>query len=256
LIATMVEMVRESDPDIARLAMVIRASDDEIGGQLDDLRKSLESSGARTKVLFLDASDHVLVRRFEQVRRRHPLQGRETLVDGIARERAILAPIKNSADLVVETSALTAAKLREVVEGVYPHDTDNRLSVAVQSFGFKYGLPIDSDYVADVRFLPNPYWIADLRAQNGRDEEVRDYVLGQDGAGRFVDLHLQTVAVVAPGYLREGKRYMTISIGCTGGKHRSVAISEEVGRRLAAVTDAQGVPCYDVRVIHRDLGRE
>jgi UPF0042 nucleotide-binding protein len=256
LIATMVEMVRESDPTISRLAMVIRASDDEIGGQLDDLRKSLETSGARTKLLFLDASDHVLVRRFEQVRRRHPLQGRETLVDGIARERAILAPIKNSADLVVETSALTAAKLREVVEGVYPHDTDNRLSVAVQSFGFKYGLPIDSDYVADVRFLPNPYWIADLRAQNGCDDEVRDYVLGQDGAGRFVDLHLEIVAVVAPGYLREGKRYMTISIGCTGGKHRSVAISEEVGRRLAAATDTHGTPCYDVRVIHRDLGRE
>ncbi|MEE3850424.1 RNase adapter RapZ [Gordonia sp. LSe1-13] len=256
LIATMVRTVRESDPAVARLAMVLRASDDGIGGQLDDLRKSLEAAGARTKLLFLDASDHVLVRRFEQVRRRHPLQGRETLVDGIARERVILAPIKNSADLVVETSALTAAKLREVVEGVYPHDTDNRLSVAVQSFGFKYGLPIDSDYVADARFLPNPYWIPELRAHNGRDDDVRDYVLGQDGAARFVDLQLGMAEVVAPGYLREGKRYMTISIGCTGGKHRSVAISEEIGRRLGEMLDERGAPRFDVRVIHRDLGRE
>ncbi|GAA3715184.1 RNase adapter RapZ [Gordonia hankookensis] len=256
LISTMIGMVRESDPAISRLAMVIRASDDEIGGQLDRLRKTLEASGARTKVLFLDASDQILVRRFEQVRRRHPLQGRETLIDGIARERVILAPIKSSADLVVETSALTAAKLREVVEGVYPDEADNLLSVAVQSFGFKYGLPIDSDLVADARFLPNPYWVPELREQNGRDDAVRDYVLGQDGAGHFVDLYLEILDIVSAGYLREGKRYMTISIGCTGGKHRSVAISEEIGARLRAMTDRTGAPSYDVRVIHRDLGRE
>ncbi|MGC4963647.1 RNase adapter RapZ [Gordonia sp. DT218] len=256
LISTMIEMVRASDPDITRLAMVIRASDDEIGGQLDRLRKTLEASGAHTKVLFLDASDQILVRRFEQVRRRHPLQGRETLIDGIARERVILAPIKSSADLVVETSALTAAKLREVIEGVYPDEADNLLSVAVQSFGFKYGLPIDSDLVADARFLPNPYWVPELREQNGRGDAVRDYVLGQDGAGHFVDLYLEILDIVSTGYLREGKRYMTISIGCTGGKHRSVAIAEEIGRRLRAMTDRTGAPNYDVRVIHRDLGRE
>ncbi|RPA19680.1 RNase adapter RapZ [Gordonia sp. OPL2] len=256
LISTMIDLVRESDPDISRLAMVIRASDETIGRQLDDVRKALEASGARTKVLFLDASDHILVRRFEQVRRRHPLQGGETLVDGIARERAILAPIKSAADLVVETSALTAAKLREVVEGVYPHQADNRLSVAVQSFGFKYGLPIDSDLVADVRFLPNPHWVPELREQNGRDAHVRDYVLGQDGATRLVELYLDLVDLVSTGYLREGKRYMTISIGCTGGKHRSVAISEEIGRRLRTQTSSDGAPRFDVRVIHRDLGRE
>nr|WP_232017127.1 RNase adapter RapZ [Gordonia insulae] len=256
LISTMIEMVRESDPAISRLAMVIRASDEAIGSQLDDVRKTLEASGARTMILFLDASEQVLVRRFEQVRRRHPLQGRETLVDGIARERVILAPIKNAADLVVETSALTAAKLREVVEGVYPDEADNRLSVAVQSFGFKYGLPIDSDLVADARFLPNPHWVPELREQTGRDGPVRDYVLGQDGAGRFVDLYLELVGLVTPGYLREGKRYMTISIGCTGGKHRSVAISEAIGARLRALTDGGGAARYDVRVMHRDLGRE
>ncbi|MFW0784959.1 RNase adapter RapZ [Gordonia sp. CPCC 206044] len=256
LISTMIDLVRESDPAITRLAMVIRASDETIGSQLDDVQRALEVSGARTRVLFLDASDHVLVRRFEQVRRRHPLQGRETLIDGIARERAYLAPIRNTADLVVETSSLTAAKLREVVEEVYPHEADKRLSVAVQSFGFKYGLPIDSDLVADVRFLPNPYWVPELQAQNGRDDAVRDYVLGQDDAGRFVDLYLELVAVVSAGYLREGKRYMTISIGCTGGKHRSVAITEEIGARLRKATDDTGARRFDVRVIHRDLGRE
>lgn len=256
LITTMVEMVRESDPEISRLAMVIRASDDSFGRQLREVRKSLEDGGARTKVLFLEASDQVLVRRFEQVRRRHPLQGNSTLIDGIARERTLLAPIKDTADLVVETSALTTAKLREVVEGVYPHDSDLRLSVAVQSFGFKYGLPIDSDLVADMRFLPNPYWVPELRDHNGRDADVRDYVLGQEDAEPFLRLYLDLVGVVAAGYLREGKRYMTISVGCTGGKHRSVAMSEELGRRLRDVVGDNGAPRYDVRVMHRDLGRE
>lgn len=256
LISTMVELVRTSDPALSRLAMVIRASDESIGAQLDELRSSLAESGAITKVLFLDANDHVLVRRFEQVRRRHPLQGDGTLIDGIGAERAILAGIKSSADLVVETSALTASKLREVVEGAYPQSDDRRLSVVVQSFGFKYGLPIDSDLVADMRFLPNPYWVPELREHNGREPAVRDYVLGAAEADRFVRLYLELVDVVAAGYLREGKRYMTISIGCTGGKHRSVAVSEEIGRRLGEMTDEQGAARFDVRVMHRDLGRE
>lgn len=256
LISTMVDLVADSDPPILRLAMVLRASDENLGEQLRTLRAQLAATGTQTRLLFLDASDQVLVRRFEQVRRRHPLQGSETLVEGIARERVILAPLKDSADLVVETSTLTVAKLREVVEDSYPHDASSRLSVAVQSFGFKYGLPIDSDLVADVRFLPNPYWVADLRELNGRDAPVREYVLGQDDAGRFVDLYTELIGVVGKGYLREGKRYMTVSIGCTGGKHRSVAISEELARRLRVAADEVGAARYDVRVMHRDLGRE
>lgn len=256
LIATMVDLVRHSDPPILRLAMVLRASDPSIGGELRSLRASLEGSGTRTRLLFLDASDQVLVRRFEQVRRRHPLQGSETLVEGIARERQILAPVKDAADLVVETSSLTVAKLREVVEDSYPHDSTARLSVAVQSFGFKYGLPIDSDLVADVRFLPNPYWVPELRELNGRDVPVREYVLGQDDAGTFADLYTELIGVIGKGYLREGKRYMTVSVGCTGGKHRSVAISEELARRLRSAADESGAARYDVRVMHRDLGRE
>ncbi|GAC00089.1 hypothetical protein GONAM_12_00430 [Gordonia namibiensis NBRC 108229] len=256
LISTMVGMVRENDPTITRLAMVLRASHPNLAHELEQLRDSLEESGIRTRLLYLDASEEALVRRFEQVRRRHPLQGKETLIEGIARERAILAPIKNVADLVVETSALTAAKLRSVVEGVSPGDTEPRLSIAVQSFGFKYGLPIDSDLVADVRFLPNPHWIDDLRDHNGQEAPVRDYVLGQPDAGDFLDLYTGLVSIVGRGYLREGKRYMTISVGCTGGKHRSVAISEELARRLRKTVDDSGVASYDVRVMHRDLGRE
>ena len=256
LISTMVGMVRENDPTITRLAMVLRASHPNLAHELEQLRDSLEESGIRTRLLYLDASEEALVRRFEQVRRRHPLQGKETLIEGIARERAILAPIKNVADLVVETSALTAAKLRSVVEGVSPGDTEPRLSIAVQSFGFKYGLPIDSDLVADVRFLPNPHWIDELRDHNGREAPVRDYVLGQPDAGDFLDLYTGLVSIVGRGYLREGKRYMTISVGCTGGKHRSVAISEELARRLRKTVDDSGVASYDVRVMHRDLGRE
>lgn len=256
LMSTMVEMVCDADPDITRLALVLRATDPSLGTQLDTVRESLAAAGIRTKVLFLEASDHVLVRRFEQVRRRHPLQGKETLIDGIARERMILAPIKNTADLVVETSSLTAGKLREIVEEVYPHDDQRRLSVAVQSFGFKYGLPIDSDLVADVRFLPNPYWVPELRDHNGREDSVRDYVLGQPDAPGFLDLYTDLVSLVGQGYLREGKRYMTISVGCTGGKHRSVAIAEELARRLRAAADGDGTARYDVRVMHRDLGRE
>ena len=256
LISTMVGMVRESDPTITRLAMVLRASHPNLAHELEQLRDSLEESGIRTRLLYLDASEEALVRRFEQVRRRHPLQGKETLIEGIARERTILAPIKNVADLVVETSALTAAKLRSVVEGVSPGDTEPRLSIAVQSFGFKYGLPIDSDLVADVRFLPNPHWIDELRDHNGQEAPVRDYVLGQPDAGDFLDLYTDLVSIVGRGYLLEGKRYMTISVGCTGGKHRSVAISEELARRLRKAVDDSGVASYDVRVMHRDLGRE
>lgn len=254
LIATMVTMIRSNDPEITRLAMVVRASADSIGAELDGLRGELEADGITTRLLFLEADDQVLVRRFEQVRRRHPLQGRETLTEGIAREREILAPVKKSADLVVETSALTVAKLRDLVEGAYPGSPESGLSIAVQSFGFKYGLPIDSDLVADVRFLPNPYWVDELREHNGRDEPVRDYVLGQADAPTFLDSYVDLVTMIGRGYLREGKRYMTISIGCTGGKHRSVAMTEELARRLAEV-ETEGAP-NDVRVMHRDLGRE
>ncbi|MFW0790511.1 RNase adapter RapZ [Gordonia sp. CPCC 205333] len=252
LIGTMVDLARAGQPKTSRLAMVVRGTDAQVSDDLVDLRARLDSSGAQTSMIFLDASDDVLVRRFEQVRRRHPLQAEETLVDGIDRERDFLAGVKLRADLVVDTSTLPVAKFRGIIEDTYPSIGRTGLSVAIKSFGFKYGLPIDSDLVADVRFLPNPYWIPELRADNGLDAPVRDYVLGQDGASRFIDLYVDLISLVVDGYLREGKRYMAVSVGCTGGKHRSVAMATELGNRLAQA----GIDDVDVQVSHRDLGRE
>lgn len=252
LIATMVDLARAGESKTSRLAMVVRATDAAIGDELANLRAGLAASGARSTMIFLDASDQILVRRYEQVRRRHPLQGDDTLMSGITRERDYLAGVKLRADLVVDTSTLPVAEFRAIIEDAFPTLGRSGLAVTIKSFGFKYGLPIDSDLVADVRFLPNPYWIPELRPDNGLDAPVRDYVLGQDGASKFVDLYVDLISLVVDGYLREGKRYMAISLGCTGGKHRSVAMATELGRRL---TEAN-LPDVTVQVSHRDLGRE
>ncbi|MGB6245897.1 RNase adapter RapZ [Gordonia sp. (in: high G+C Gram-positive bacteria)] len=256
LIAQLVEMVRTSEVGAQRIAMVVRGGDPSFASAMATLRRDLEDGGASTSMMFVDASDDVLVRRFEQVRRRHPLQGTGTLSEGIAAERAITAPVAEAADTVIDTSNLSATRLRSIVENVFPHVAGRRLSIAVQSFGFKYGLPIDCDLVADVRFLPNPYWIPELREHNGRAPQVRDYVLGQDDAAEFLDRYVELVGIVGRGYLREGKGYMTLGVGCTGGKHRSVAMSEELARRLGEIVDDDGHRLYDVEVTHRDLGRE
>jgi RNase adapter protein RapZ len=211
--------------------------------------KDLDARGYRPRLLFLEASDPVLVRRFEQVRRSHPLSDAR-LADGIAEERALLTPLREAADLVVDTSTMTVPQLRATLERSFGADTPQATRVTLLSFGFKYGLPMDADMVVDVRFLPNPFWIPELRDHTGRDDDVRDYVLTQEGAEEFMARYLDVLHLVGVGYRREGKRYMTVAIGCTGGKHRSVAISEELARRLSG---AEGIA---VSVAHRDLGRE
>ena len=256
LIAALVEMVRSSEVGAQRIAMVVRGGDPSFDDEMKSLRRDLEEGGATTSMIFVDASDDVLVRRFEQVRRRHPLQGNGTLGEGIAAERAIMNPVALAADTVIDTSNLSSTRLRSIVENAFPSVAGRRLSIAVQSFGFKYGLPIDCDLVADVRFLPNPFWIPELREHNGREPEVRDYVLTQEDAPEFLDRYVDLVGIVGRGYLREGKGYMTLGVGCTGGKHRSVAMSEDLARRLSEVVDSDGNPLYDVEVTHRDLGRE
>ena len=224
-----------------------RAFTDDLGSVIKDL----DGRGYRPKLLFLEASDAVLVRRFENNRRSHPLQGDGRLTDGIAAERALLHPLREDADLVVDTSNLSVHDLRARIESSFlGAGAEQETRVTVLSFGYKYGLPLDADLVVDVRFLPNPHWIPELRGQTGRDVEVRDYVLSQEGAEEFVDRYLELLGLVGAGYRREGKRYLTVAVGCTGGKHRSVAISEELGRRLA---DADGM---QVHVTHRDMGRE
>jgi UPF0042 nucleotide-binding protein len=250
LIAAMVDLGARASGEIARIAVVMDVRSRAFSADLGAVIKNLDARGYRPRLLFLEASTAVLVRRFEQVRRSHPLQGEGRLIDGIAAERELLRPLRESADLVVDTSTVSVPQLRGMLERTFGVESEQVTRVTVLSFGFKYGLPMDSDLVADVRFLPNPFWIPELREQTGRDEPVRDYVLSQAGAEEFIARYLELLGLVGAGYRREGKRYLTVSIGCTGGKHRSVVIGEEIARRLGG---AEGVR---VNVAHRDLGRE
>ncbi|NII39696.1 UPF0042 nucleotide-binding protein [Curtobacterium flaccumfaciens] len=209
-----------------------------------------ESTSARVRVLFLEATDQVLVRRFEQVRRPHPLQGEDTLLDGIARERTRLLGLREASDLIIDTSDLNIHQLANSVTERFAEDRFVGVQVTLMSFGFKYGLPADADMVADVRFIPNPYWVPELRPHTGLDKPVSDYVMEQSGARPFVDRYTSVLEPVFEGYQRENKRHATIAIGCTGGKHRSVAIVAELASLL------RGMPNVAVRVKNRDLGRE
>jgi UPF0042 nucleotide-binding protein len=246
----MVDLGSRSQGAVGRIAVVV---DVRSLAFTSDLRTSLDEIGKRgvhPRVLFLEASDDALVRRFESVRRPHPLQGEGRLVDGILHERALLRDLRGSADLVVDTSLLNVHELRaKVIAAFGEHDAADALQMTVLSFGYKYGLPVDADLVVDCRFLPNPHWVPELRPRTGQDAEVRDYVLGQPGAEEFLDRYEGVLELLADGYRREGKRYATLAVGCTGGKHRSVAMSEQLAARLAE----RGI---DVTVVHRDLGRE
>ncbi len=251
LIARMVDLGLAAGSRITRLAVVMDVRSRGFTGDLDMVRHDLASRRITPRVLFLDASDDILVRRYENNRRSHPLQqGNQTLAEGIAAERAMLASVRAGADLVIDTSALSVPALRGNIERAFGGETVRHTSVAVESFGFKYGLPMDADMVMDVRFLPNPHWVDELRPQTGQSPAVRDYVLGQPGADEFLTTYHQLLRLVVAGYVREGKRYMTVAIGCTGGKHRSVAIAEALAALLA--DDDR----LSVRVLHRDLGRE
>jgi RNase adapter protein RapZ len=215
-----------------------------------DLKTAISSLGARgvsPHVVFLEASDSVLVQRFENVRRPHPMQGAGTILDGIVGERELLRAVRGDSDIVLDTSALNVHELRARMLGYFAGGSVTGLRLNIISFGYKYGLPVDADLVADCRFLPNPHWVPDLRALSGLDEPVRDYVLGQPAAVDFLPAYLRVLEVSLAGFEREGKRYVTLAVGCTGGKHRSVAMAE----RLATLLSGR-----DVTVAHRDLGRE
>ncbi len=250
LIARMVDLGLAAGSRITQLAVVMDVRSKGFTGDLDWVRKDLATRDITPQVLFLEASDDILVRRYEQNRRSHPLQGNQTLAEGIAAERAMLAPVLATADLIIDTSTLSVPALREAIEGAFGGETVAYTSVTVESFGFKYGLPMDADTVMDVRFLPNPHWVDELRRHSGQHPAVREYVLGQPGAEEFLDTYHRLLELVIEGYRREGKRYMTVAIGCTGGKHRSVAMAEALAGRL------QGGDQLTVRVLHRDLGRE
>lgn len=250
LISTMVELGAQASGSITKVAVVMdvrsRAFTDDLGSVIKDL----DARGYKPRVLFLEATDEVLVRRFEQVRRGHPMQGDGRLADGITAERALLAPLRDEADLVVETSSLSVHELRVKIEDAFGTEASTQTRVTVLSFGYKYGLPMDADLVMDVRFLPNPFWIPELRDSVGLDAEVRNYVLTQEGAEEFLERYHELLRLIGAGYKREGKRYLTLAVGCTGGKHRSVAIAEELAARLSKEDGTA------VKVVHRDLGRE
>jgi UPF0042 nucleotide-binding protein len=251
MLGPLTDLAERAGESIPKIATVV----DVRGGRFftdpeQAVKRLREGTTARVRVLFLEATDQVLVRRFEQVRRPHPLQGEDTLLDGIARERARLLGLREASDMIIDTSDLNIHQLAATVTEKFSEDRFVGVQVTIMSFGFKYGLPADADMVADVRFLPNPYWVPELREHTGLEAEVSDYVLAQPGARPFVELYASALEPVFEGYQRENKRHATIAIGCTGGKHRSVAIVAE----LASLV--RGMPNVAVRVKNRDLGRE
>jgi UPF0042 nucleotide-binding protein len=223
------------------------------GGQLfEELRESLaaiKAAGHDLRVLFLEAGDEALVRRYESSRRPHPLQRDDSLLGAVQRERSLLSDLRADADIVIDTSNLNVHELRRSIEASFGEDDHVALRATIMSFGFKYGIPVDADLVADLRFLPNPYWDPKLKDLTGLDGAVNDYVVASDQAQDFLTKYAELIDLVEDGYLREGKRFVTIAMGCTGGKHRSVAMAENLSARLVK----SGV---EVRVVHRDLGRE
>ncbi len=224
----------------------------------DDLNRSLADlaeRGISRKIIFVDAADDVLVRRFESSRRPHPLQGNDRIVDGIEREREKLRELRSGADLVVDSSQLNVHQLEKKISELFATTENSSLKVNVLSFGYKFGLPVDADLVMDCRFIPNPHWDPELRPKNGLDKEVSQAVLNATGVAEFLDRYVALFESIGRGYLREGKRYVTLAIGCTGGKHRSVAVAQELAKRIndSKIDSEHKVSAH---AIHRDLGRE
>lgn len=249
MLRPLLELTEIAAGALPRVAVVVDVRGRELFADLPEVMQHLRV-GRQVRVVFLDAADDVLVRRFEAVRRPHPLQGEGTILDGIRRERAQLAAVREAADVLIDTTSTNIHQLTTRVVEQFSEAGAARHTLTLMSFGFKYGLPTDVDMVADMRFLPNPYWNDALRALTGEDPAVRDEVLGQPGAAEFLENYAAALRPVLEGYQRENKRHSVVAIGCTGGKHRSVVMARELAERL------RGTPGVSVRVLHRDLGRE
>ncbi|HZN12909.1 MAG TPA: RNase adapter RapZ [Acidimicrobiales bacterium] len=247
LVGKVAELVGRPGSETERVALVIgREAGDDVE-HLAEAMAQLKRHGARVRTLFLDAADDVLVRRFENNRRRHPLHG-ESLGGNIADERARLTPVRDIADVVMDTSELNVHQLRDRLVELFGRDDPSAMQTALVSFGYKHGMPLDADLVFDCRFLPNPHWIDELRPLTGLDEPVREYVLGQPETKQFLDKLDDLLVFLLPNYVNEGKSYLTIAIGCTGGHHRSVVLAEEVADTLRR----NG---FDPAVMHRDVSK-
>jgi len=248
LVSDVVRLVDETRGPLQPVAVVVDVRSGSFFAGLQEVI-ARGSTGRRTTLLFLEATDDVLVRRQEAARRPHPLQEGGRLLDGLRRERTALDDLRADADLVIDTTGLNVHQLTDKVARAFGTEQTTSLKATIVSFGFKYGIPVDADLVADMRFLPNPHWVPELRQLSGRDASVAAYVLERKGAQEFLDQYVPLLQTVAEGYLVEGKRFMTVAVGCTGGKHRSVAMTEEIAARLSAAG-------MDARAMHRDLGRE
>ena len=250
LIQQMAELFSRSDRELPRLAVVVDARGGELFDDLTTHLNTLVKNNIQARILFLEANDSTLIKRYEQVRRPHPLQGNGTISDGITIERQTLLPLRERADVIIDSSDINVYQLAAKISEHFSTAENRKLNLLIQSFGFKYGAPSDADLIADMRFLPNPYWDEKLRPFTGEDSEVADYVLAQDGAEEFIVNYIAALQPVIRGYLKENRKHASIALGCTGGKHRSVATAIEIAKRLA------DNPEIAVRVKHRDLGKE
>jgi UPF0042 nucleotide-binding protein len=252
LLGNLIQLVTAS---VKKVAVVV-----DIRGRafFDDLTKSLSDlaeQGIARKILFIDAADDALVRRFESTRRPHPLQGSDRILDGIAKERERLREVRDAADLIIDSSALNIHQLEKKIADYFHEESDTDLRVNILSFGYKYGIPVDADLVVDCRFISNPHWVPELRPLSGLDKPVSDAVLKNDNVQEFLDRYQSLFETMAIGFIAEGRKYLTLAIGCTGGKHRSVAVTVELGKRL---TNCEKLVNYKIetQALHRDLGRE
>lgn len=241
-------LVNELRSERDKVAVVIDVRSKEFSTELSSGIKALRTNGDNVRVLFLDSHDEVLVRRYESTRRPHPLQGDDRIVDGISRERELLRNLRAEAEIVIDSSSLNVHQLAHKVDQTFTSENDRGVRVALLSFGYKYGIPYDADFTLDCRFIPNPHWVPELQPMSGREKPVSDAVLSHTATEEFIGNFMELFHKVTPGFLNEGKRYITVAFGCTGGRHRSVAVAEEVAQRLKKI----GI---DVHLQHRDVDR-
>lgn len=250
LLAPLVDLVARAPQSMPKLAVIIDIRGKALFADFKEALGVLENAPVEFTILFLDASDESIIARYEAQRRPHPLQGNGRILDGIQAERTLLADLKKRADVVMDTTGFNVHELSRRISQTYSMSGPMIVNITVMSFGFKYGVPADANFVADMRFIANPHWIPELRPFTGQDEPVKNFVLNNESAGKFIDLYVDSLTPVIDGYRAENKHYATIAIGCTGGKHRSVAVTEEIARRLGELDNVT------VNVQHRDLGRE
>jgi len=253
LISSLFQSMENSHSEQEGIAVVVDVRGRELFDDLTRALSEIADMGIQRRVIFIDASDDSLVRRFESTRRPHPLQAGDRILDGINREREKLRELRSNADFVIDTSDLNIHQLDKKIGDLFQNHDRVDLRINLLSFGYKYGLPVDSDLVMDCRFIANPHWDVELRPLNGQDQPVKERVLSSEGVDDFLTRYLDLISAVIPGYIREGKKFITLAIGCTGGKHRSVAIAQELYEKFNKMKTGNKI---SIQVIHRDLGRE